>query len=58
MPKKNRGKKKDDDWNDEETEKKLEEKMKNLSTNGDDGEVKEGKKSKKVSFLTNGYSTY
>jgi hypothetical protein len=47
MPKKNRGKKKDDDWNDEETETKLEEKMKNLSTS-DDGEVKEGKKSKKV----------
>ncbi|XP_045195664.2 ATP-binding cassette sub-family F member 1-like [Mercenaria mercenaria] len=47
MPKKNRGKKKDDDWNDEETEKKLEEKMNNLGTNDDDEEVKEEKKSKK-----------
>ena len=58
MPKKHKGKKKDDDWDDSEVEKKLEEKMKDLAT--DDKEEKmeeaaEGTKSKgkKASKLLN-----
>ena len=51
MPKKQKGKKKDDDWNDEDVEKKLEEKIKNLSTDDKEEENVEEKnkgKSKKV----------
>lgn len=45
MPKKNKGKKKSDDWNDEEEDKNLEEKMKELST-GDETSQEKGKKKK------------
>lgn len=57
MPKKQKGKKKDDDWNDEEVEKKLEEKLKNLSTDEKDEEMVEektkgkGKKKEKKSKI-------
>ncbi|KAL4218591.1 ATP-binding cassette sub- F member 1 [Mactra antiquata] len=47
MPRKNRGKKKDDDWSDEEAEKKLEEKMKNLELQADENSATKEKKSKK-----------
>lgn len=46
MPKKNKGKKKDDEWDDEEAEKAIEEKMKSLATDDTD-EKQEKKKSKK-----------
>lgn len=45
MPKKNKGKKKSDDWNDEEEDQKLEEKMKELTT-GDETPQEKGKKKK------------
>jgi len=51
MPKKNKSKKKgDDDWNDEEAEKQLEEKMKKLETGENEAGDKPGKK--KVKSLT------
>lgn len=51
MPKKNRGKKKDDDWYDDEAEKKLEEKMKNIELQADEGSASKDKKSKKVNDI-------
>lgn len=55
MPKKNRGKKKDDDWGDDEIEKKVEEKMKNLTTEEAEESMEEtkgkGKKKEKKSKI-------
>ena len=48
MPKAKRNKKKDDEWFDDESEKILEEKMRNMSTEDAVNGVADGKKSKKV----------
>ena len=58
MPKKNKNKKKDDDWGDDDAEKAIEDKMKSLTVDGDAGEnqAQESKKGKKVTVWSIGYT--